>query len=126
MRHRLRTGLSAAAVLPLLVLALSAPLNAMRCRLTGQILTACCCPEPDHDESTGISAGDCCERTRLDAIRTPSEPPAGHVPLAPIAWLRPLPAGSDAPTLAPLARPRPRDGTVPRPPLILTKRSFLI
>jgi hypothetical protein len=127
MRRRLRTGLCAAAVLPLLVLALSAPLNAMRCRFTGQVITACCCPPADGDQPASIGAGDCCERTRIDALRTASEPPSAQVRLAvPVTPVRTIVADDAAPVASPSAGTRARDGTIARPPLILIKRSFLI
>jgi hypothetical protein len=122
--RQLRIALCAAAVLPLLVLAVAAPLNALRCRLTGQLLTACCCPEQERDQPTSVGAGDCCERAPVDAVRPPAEAPTEALAAVPLVGARPLLAPPH-PLLA-TTRPVPRDGAVPRPPLILAKRSFLI
>lgn len=120
----LRTALCAAAILPLLVLAVSAPLNAMRCRFTGEILSTCCCPRPDADQATSIGAGDCCEHERVASARPDSEPPVVPALPSPIAWVRPLAVAP--PALAARASDCQQGDAVPRPPLILVKRAFLI
>ena len=130
-RHRTRTWawLSAVAAIPLLVLAVSAPLTAMRCRFTGFFVAACCCPEAGAGPEAPVSvqAQDCCTLEQIQAARPPSEPPPSGarlaVPIAAVAAIEPLDLDSLAPDLSFVHE---RDGTLPRPPLLLVKRSLLI
>jgi hypothetical protein len=128
MQGRVPRWLSAAAMLPLLVLALSAPLSAIRCRFTGLVVATCCCPDADRaaPQDRQLRAEDCCRLEQREAVRTASELPGPAPRLSMPVVMAPL--ALDLQALAPRApaRVHQRDGTLPRPPLVLAKRSFLI
>ncbi len=89
----LRTRLFAAVLLlPLVALAAATGDVGLRCRMTGAVLGACCCPDTDGDATPAnaeakVSQGDCCDRI----VREVSEAPAELV-----APSRPLPSHTTA------------------------------
>jgi hypothetical protein len=119
------------AVIPALLVLGSLPGQALlRCRMDGQLRSACCCPVADSESappSPAVSAGDCCRHEpaarERQAVTTP--PPVDALPTPSVAVL----------TFAPPADPSrvsrarwlrhfhpPCEG----PPLLLQKQSFLI
>jgi hypothetical protein len=119
--RRLR-WLSAAAVLPLLLVALSAPLLAVQCRVTGVVVRTCCCPgEHQVAPAAEIGAQSCCRLHKTDIPRLTSEAPSPVRLAVPIESVEVAPA----PVLYALAL-EPGDEPIPRPPLLLIKRVFLI
>ncbi|HEX3696422.1 MAG TPA: hypothetical protein VH374_13650 [Polyangia bacterium] len=77
--HNLRARLLAAALLvPLLALATATSGMGLRCRLTGQVLSACCCDSGDDVAPTSppiatVAQADCCDRVVQDASTVPAE-----------------------------------------------------
>jgi hypothetical protein len=119
--RRLR-WLSVAAVLPLLLVALSAPLLAVQCRVAGIVVRTCCCPgEHEVAPAVEIGAQSCCRLHKADGLRVTSEAPSPVRVAVPVASLEPAPAPLvRAMTLEPAHEP------IPRPPLLLIKRVLLI
>jgi hypothetical protein len=120
--------LGLAALLPMLVLAISGPRwNQFRCLMSGLVTEDRCCGSPGEVEPPAtpvVSAVDCCRHEVVVASRPPSElagvkvisaPPVDATPVA-IAFSRePVRASVDA-----AVPPRPKS------PLVLLKRSLLI
>jgi hypothetical protein len=77
--HSLRTRLFAALLLlPLVALATATSGFGLRCRITGEITSACCCESADGDAVksppvTTVSEADCCERVVRDVTPAPAE-----------------------------------------------------
>jgi hypothetical protein len=77
--HSLRTRLFAASLLlPLIALATATSGVGLRCRITGEVLSACCC-EPGDSAATKaasvatVSEADCCDRVVRDVTTAPAE-----------------------------------------------------
>jgi hypothetical protein len=76
MAHGLRTRLLAAVMLvPLLAFATATGGAWLRCRMTGQILSACCCGdgEASAPDADAVSAADCCDRVEQVVTTAPAE-----------------------------------------------------
>jgi hypothetical protein len=74
--HGLRTRLFAAVLLlPLVALATATGGVGLRCRLTGEVLSACCCDGDDAKAApvTTVSEADCCDRIVRDVTTAPAE-----------------------------------------------------
>jgi hypothetical protein len=121
------------ALAPLLLLAVYLPGQVMvRCRMTGLLRPACCCPADEQPESAApaVKAADCCEREVGETARpvvqaaAPAEPCFN--PAAALAAVLPsLPLLSAPAARSDWALQRhgpPREG----PPLVLLKHAFLI
>jgi hypothetical protein len=95
--HGLRTRLLAALLLvPLMALATATSGAGLRCRITGEVSSACCC---DGGDSAAVkdapvasaSAADCCDRVVRDVttapaeLSTPSAHPEQTMPVARVA-----------------------------------------
>jgi hypothetical protein len=88
---RLRTRLFAAILLlPLVALATATDSVGLRCRVTGVVLDACCCPNVDVDgdgdagpvhAAATMSAADCCDRIVREVNEAPAELVAPSAPL---------------------------------------------
>jgi hypothetical protein len=80
-------------LLPLIALATATSGAGLRCRITGEVLSACCCDGGDAVAKAAplatVSAADCCDRFVRDATTAPAEPsPAPrvlHVSWTPVA-----------------------------------------
>ena len=130
-----RRLVAAALVAPLLVLAVSAwGFVGLRCRMTGMVSLATCCPVADAaDDATPaqstLSEPGCCDRVVVELTKPPASPSpsfADDVVRAPRALAAPAPLA-----LAPPPLPAPRalvfePPRARRPPLPLLKRSLLI
>jgi hypothetical protein len=123
-----------AALAPLLMLLVSLPSQAFfRCRFTGQVRSACCCPAKPAvtpHSSAEVSAQDCCDREVLKQQRPIAA--AAQAPEMPLGWVG-IPVSAVVPVLLAMADPPraerlhgshapPREG----PPLVLLKHAFLI
>jgi hypothetical protein len=117
------------AVAPVLLIMASMPGQVLlRCRMDGQLRTACCCPPVDAESAPSVpvmAAADCCARETATHQR-----PA--VTLAPADAVLPAPA-LDVVLLAPppIARALAHDLRQVQParagpPLLLQKQAFLI
>jgi hypothetical protein len=117
-----------AALLPMLVLAISGPRwNQFRCLMSGLVTEDRCCGSPDEVDPPAmptVSAVDCCRHEVVVASRPPSEPIGMKVISAPTADVAqvgiafsPQPVGAPVDAAVP---PRPKS------PLVLLKRSLLI
>jgi hypothetical protein len=77
--HSLRARfLAAALLLPLIALATATSGAGLRCRITGQVLSACCCANGDDAAATSASVAtgaeaDCCDRVVQDASAVAAE-----------------------------------------------------
>jgi hypothetical protein len=77
--HSLRTRLFAAALLlPLIALATATSGVGLRCRITGEMLSACCCDGADGAAAKAapiatVSEADCCDRVVRDVTTAPAE-----------------------------------------------------
>ena len=77
--HSLRTRLFAAALLlPLIALATATSGVGLRCRITGEMLSACCCDGADGAAAKAppiatVSEADCCDRIVRDVTTAPAE-----------------------------------------------------
>jgi len=78
--HSLRTRLFAAALLlPLIALATATSGVGLRCRLTGEMLSVCCCDGGDDSAVAKaapvatVSEADCCDRVVRDVTTAPVE-----------------------------------------------------
>jgi hypothetical protein len=77
--HSLRTRLFAAALLlPLIALATATSGVGLRCRITGEMLSACCCDGGDSAATKAlpvatVSEADCCDRVVRDVTTAPAE-----------------------------------------------------
>ena len=77
--HSLRTRLFAAALLlPLIALATATSGVGLRCRITGEMLSACCCDPGDSAATEAasvatVSEADCCDRVVRDMTTAPAE-----------------------------------------------------
>jgi hypothetical protein len=77
--HSLRTRLlSAALLLPLIALATATSGVGLRCRMTGEVSSACCCAGADGSDAKAasvatVSEADCCDRVVRDVITAPAE-----------------------------------------------------
>jgi hypothetical protein len=77
--HSLRTRLFAAALLvPLIALATATSGVGLRCRITGEMLSACCCDGADGAAAktppiATVSEADCCDRVVRDVTTAPAE-----------------------------------------------------
>jgi hypothetical protein len=126
-------SVAAALLAPMLVLAVSAwGLIGLRCRMTGMVSFASCCPadgEPaPAPAQSSVGEPGCCERVVVETAKPAADAPTlaqrNEPEAQPVAY---LPSG--APWMEP--RPfRPDAGADPprlsRPPLCLLKRSLLI
>jgi hypothetical protein len=76
MSHSLRARLFAAVLLlPLVALATATGGVGLRCRMTGEVLSACCCDSGDAKAApvATVSEADCCDRVVRDATTAPAE-----------------------------------------------------
>ena len=77
--HSLRTRLFAAALLlPLIALATATSGVGLRCRITGEMLSVCCCDPGDSAATKAapvatVSEADCCDRIVRDVTTAPAE-----------------------------------------------------
>ena len=77
--HSLRSRLFAAALLlPLIALATATSGVDLRCRITGEVLSACCCDGGDAAAAKSapvatVSEADCCDRIVRDVTTAPAE-----------------------------------------------------
>src|SRR5207249_5120144 len=77
--HSLRSRLFAAALmLPLVALATATSGVDLRCRITGEVLSACCCDGADGaaakaEPPATVSQADCCDRLVRDVTAAPAE-----------------------------------------------------
>ena len=77
--HSLRTRLWAAVLLlPLIGLATATSGAGLRCRITGEVLSACCCdggesPAAKAAPIATVSVADCCDRVVRDVTTAPAE-----------------------------------------------------
>jgi hypothetical protein len=138
-RSAIRRLVSAALLLPLVTLSLATGGLWLRCRLTGAVARACCCPSDGAQavatpEPARASEQDCCDRLMTQAEEMPVEPAAGPLPDdAPrLAWAGALPASAasaDGPpsprSLIARARSAPTSPPAVRARLV-AKSSFLI
>lgn len=128
--RRLKRWLCAAALVPLLVIAVSAPLWAMHCRMMGTVGEACCCPESESTTSAStptVSGETCCELAKYEGGAPASERPSpGARVLPPPATVLAEPWDVALRPRAEIRVARERAGPPPGPSLLLVKRSFLI
>jgi hypothetical protein len=79
MSRRLQTRLFAAVLLlPLVAFATATSGAGLRCRITGEVLNACCCADGGDDAAkadapTTVSAADCCDRVMHEVTPTTAE-----------------------------------------------------
>jgi hypothetical protein len=127
----IRRLLTLAALLPLVVLSSSGGGSSLfRCQLTGVVSAHSCCPEEASGDSAQavIAPADCCTRETNAFSRPVAEAPAarGEAVTVVIVAVAGGPALSALPPPAPArvfaAEPR----VIPRPPILLAKRSLLI
>lgn len=77
--HSLRTRLFAVVLLlPLVALATATSGVGLRCRITGEVLSACCCERPDSSATKAapvatVSEADCCDRIVREVSTAPAE-----------------------------------------------------
>ncbi len=95
--HSLRTRLFAAVLLlPLIALATATSGAVLRCRVTGEVSSACCCDGGENAAAkvapvATVSPADCCDRIVRDVttapaeLRTPSALPEQTTPVAYVA-----------------------------------------
>jgi hypothetical protein len=100
----LRTRLFAAVLLwPLVALATATSGAGLRCRITGEVLSACCCDGAENAVTKAaphatVSAADCCERIVRDVTTEPAELNTASVLPAqtmPVAYVAFAPAAAD-------------------------------
>jgi hypothetical protein len=139
MSRSLFTRLFAAALLlPLVALATATGGFGLRCRITGVVFSACCCPEDGGEAMKSeavatVSPGDCCDRVVRDVTpalaeltaksRAPSDPPASMIVAAVVER-----SSGDFVSSSPLSRTESRAGIAP-PTVrfrLVAKSSFLI
>jgi hypothetical protein len=134
--HSLRARLLAATLLlPLLALATVTSAAGLRCRITGAVLSACCCDrasEPVAKAAPGatVSEADCCDRLVRDVTTVPAEvsPAPSALPdeATPVAFVAFEPSALELVSSAPSSRLR----TSLAPPTVrlrlVAKSSFLI
>jgi hypothetical protein len=90
-----RRLLAAALLLPLVALATATGGFGLRCRVTGEVSSACCCDRGQNEaakaEGATVSPADCCDRVIREATSTPAEAngPSRALPeqTAPVAYL---------------------------------------
>jgi hypothetical protein len=133
--HSLRTRLFAAVLLlPLIALATATSGAGLRCRITGEVSSACCCDGGEGAAEKAapvatVSEADCCDRVVRDVttapaeLGTPSVLPDQTTPVAHVAA-----AAADGPPSAFSSRSETRSRT--GPPTVrlrlVSKSSFLI
>jgi hypothetical protein len=123
---------AATLVAPMLVLAVSAwNFVGLRCRMTGMISVATCCPSDDASgipAQSSLDAPGCCERIVVENVKPPSDGLSvskGDVPpVDPVAFVVHDSASRHARGFRNKAGAEPPDPS--RPPLHLLKRSLLI
>jgi hypothetical protein len=77
--HSVRTRLFAVALLlPLMALTMATSGVGLRCRITGELLSACCCDAGDSAATkvapvATVSEADCCDRIVRDVTTAPAE-----------------------------------------------------
>jgi len=77
--HSLRTRLFAAVLLlPLIALATATSGAGLRCRITGEVSSACCCDGGENAAADAapvstVSEADCCDRVVRDVTTAPAE-----------------------------------------------------
>jgi hypothetical protein len=138
MSRSLQTRLFAAVLLlPLVALATATSGVGLRCRITGEVLDACCCGDAGDDDAKAdapstISAADCCDRVVREVTPTTAEVSA------PERWLpehaTPMPAfAANVPMIVADTSPvraRPESRASLGPPTVilrlLAKSTFLI
>ncbi len=126
--------LTPAVLLPLVLVSISAGGSSLfRCQLTGVVSAGPCCPDEGDGAAPPAQAelapADCCTRETIAFARPLAEAPAARgeaVAIVVVAIAGDAPLISLPPPLAsaPLATPDP--GAIPRPPILLAKRSLLI
>jgi hypothetical protein len=63
-------------MLPLLALAMATSAVGLRCRMTGEVLSSCCCgpgDEPQAESPTSVSQAGCCDRLVREVTAAPAE-----------------------------------------------------
>jgi hypothetical protein len=119
---------SLAALLPLLVVALSGfGYDRMRCLFTGEVseLGMGCCPSEEAPTTPSVSAASCCDHESARTVRLPAEATAPRVVVELAADALPEAGVLPAPE-APAFAPRAVSHAPPPTPLVLLKQSFLI
>ncbi|MEA2696206.1 MAG: hypothetical protein QOI66_477 [Myxococcales bacterium] len=139
----LRTRIFAAVLLlPLVALATATDSVGLRCRVTGVVQDACCCPDVDGDGDAGpanaaatVSPADCCDRIVREISEAPAELAAPATTLPNRATALALVAFADAgarlrQNASSLFSSRSADQAGQRPPSLrlrlVTKSAFLI
>jgi hypothetical protein len=136
--HSLRTRLFAAALmLPLVALATATSGVDLRCRLTGEVLSACCCDGADGAAAKAepvatVSRADCCDRLVRDVTTAPAELsattgvlPAPTAQVATLAFERPS-TGLDPSAFASHSEARASIGHPTVLLRLISKSTFLI
>jgi len=136
--HSLRARLFAAALLlPLVAISLASGAGGLRCRITGEMLSACCCDRGENDAAKAesvatVSQADCCDRVVREVASTPANVSASTRVLpeqsAPVAYVAFEPAPAELVPSALSVRSEARDSIGP-PSVrlrLVTKSAFLI
>ncbi|HEY2731417.1 MAG TPA: hypothetical protein VGK52_15850 [Polyangia bacterium] len=136
MIRRSRTRLFAAVLLlPLVAFATATSGFALRCRITGAVLGACCC---DHGETTRadavatVSQADCCDPVIRNVLAAPVEltasPSAVPHQTAPVAFVASVDstADHDPSALSPRSEARASIGPLTVRLRLVAKSTFLI
>jgi hypothetical protein len=127
-----RRALAFALLAPLLVLAVSAYGDiGLRCRMSGMVSFSTCCPESAPDQppaQPSLSEQGCCDRIVVENVKPPAEPlPTGGDDVHSACRLdAPPPVAIAAPPRRSTRTFAPGPPLIPRPPLLLLKRSLLI
>jgi hypothetical protein len=136
MRHRIAHRLAAATAL-LSLLAVSAATGGvwLRCRITGVLRPACCCPGADGTNDVAPtppaakSDDDCCDRIVTEVEQTPSELAARAPAVAPalvVALAASAAPSSMVPRAGRFASEQSRAGPASTRTRLLAKSAFLI
>lgn len=114
-------------VLPALALAVAAPAWAMRCQMTGQVTTECCCPEGEAPPAAPatLTGEDCCQGERLAPVSEPTEAARFHHAHPPARTAEALVALPDHASSREAPAPE-RGARGLGPPLFLLRHAFLI
>jgi hypothetical protein len=129
--HRLRTRLFAAVLLlPLIALATATGGAGLRCRITGEVSSACCCDGgADASAVATVSAADCCDRVVRDVTTAPAELSAASGLLAhaaPVAFVAVAAHVLTPSVFLPRSEARSRTGPPTVRLRLVSKSSFLI
>ena len=128
MRARAHARLvSLAALLPLLIVALSGfGYDRMRCTFSGAVSEDGCCPAEDAPATPVANGASCCDRESARTVEAPAEvAPPTFFAVEALASLS-APVTLAPPTTRATLAPRTAAQSPPPTPLILVKQSFLI